>query len=151
MNYTVSEKSICLKPDFDFDLGQTVDCGQAFRWRENDGVFSAVTGKTVIKCSQHGKELIFFDCTESTFKEVVFPYFDFGTDYEAVKSVLREDESLRKAIDYCGGIRILRQEPWEALCSFIISQNNNIPRIKGIIERLKTIIIPSPPPKPSPD
>ena len=73
---------------------------------------------------------------EAEFEEIWRRYFDLDRDYSAVCERLKADEYMRAAVTEFPGIRILRQEPWEALCSFIISQNNNIPRIKGIIDRL---------------
>ena len=63
-------------------------------------------------------------------------YFDLTTDYDAIRRTLSLDPTLKHAITFAPGIRILRQDPWEALCCFIISQNNNIKRIKGIVQRL---------------
>lgn len=74
--------------------------------------------------------------SEEDFLNVWADYFDLSTDYGAVKIRLSADETLRKACEFAGGIRLLKQDKWECLCSFIISQNNNIPRIKGIISRL---------------
>ena len=73
---------------------------------------------------------------EKTFLDTWIEYFDLNTDYGELKKRFSKDETLSKACEYAGGIRILKQNSWEALSSFIISQNNNIPRIKGIIGRL---------------
>ena len=70
------------------------------------------------------------------FDQIWFSYFDLKRDYSALCERFRADAVMRQALDACPGIRILHQEPWEAICSFIISQNNHIPRIKGIIGRL---------------
>ncbi len=127
-----------------FSLADTLDCGQCFRWETEDnrtfrgchnGHFLTVSQKT--SCPSQGETEVFFHNTSrGEFEEVWRPYFDLDTDYQAMQQVFRNDPTLSLACDYAGGIRILRQEPWEALCSFIISQNNNIPRIKGIIGRL---------------
>lgn len=126
-----------------FSLADTLDCGQCFRWETEDGFtfrgchaghFLTVTQQPT---ADHGEtELFFHHTTREKFETVWRPYFDLDTDYETMQQVFRNDPTLSLACDYAGGIRILRQEPWEALCSFIISQNNNIPRIKGIIARL---------------
>ena len=118
-----------------FSPALTLDCGQSFRWKQEGSNFSGVAyGKKLI-LEQNENKLIFHGCTEEDFNSVWKNYFDLETDYEKILSQY-DDEYLKAAVAEYSGIRILRQEPWEALCSFIISQNNNIPRIKGIIERL---------------
>jgi len=118
-----------------FDVGLSVDCGQAFRWvKKEDGSFHGVIFKKAVDIVQNGNEIIFKNSDEETFKNVFEPYFDLDRDYEKICAGF-DDKYLKKACEKYSGIRILHQEPWEALCSFIISQNNNIPRIKGIIER----------------
>ena len=119
------------------DLAQTLDCGQAFRWSvDADGVWSAVVGKRVCRVAQKDDSITFFDCDEQFFCEFYKKYFDIDRDYGEVLSAISENEILKNASDVASGIRILRQDAWETICSFIISQNNNIPRIKGIIDRL---------------
>ena len=118
-----------------FDLGLSLDCGQAFRWYYKDEKWHGVAYGKQLTVQQTNNEIIFYNCTESDFNEIWKDYFDFNLDYEKILSSYN-DEHLITAVNEYNGIRILRQEPWEALCSFIISQNNNIPRIKGIIERL---------------
>ena len=120
-----------------FNLDVTLDCGQAFRWKQNDdfswtGVVKGI--ETTIKETPDGYR--FYGITEQQFNDVFFDYFDFGRDYTQIVKTLHEDKHLAKAIDRYGIIRILNQDTWETLCSFIISACNNIPRIKGIIERL---------------
>ncbi|MBQ9769516.1 MAG: DNA-3-methyladenine glycosylase 2 family protein [Clostridia bacterium] len=80
--------------------------------------------------------MILYDTSEEDFLNIWKDYFDLDRDYGEIIEVISENEVLKAASGFAGGIRILRQDPWEALCSFIISQNNNIPRIKGIVERL---------------
>ena len=80
--------------------------------------------------------LLFHNTTPEVFSSFWEHYFDLDTDYTHIKQLLSQDAILRDAIHYAPGIRILRQDGWEALCGFIISQNNNIKRIKGIVERL---------------
>ena len=118
------------------NLGVTLDCGQAFRWKKNDddswtGVVRGI--ETTVKETQDG--LRFYGITKQQFEDIFFDYFDFGRDYDRVLKALSRDETMDFAVKKYGTIRILRQEPWEALCSFIFSACNNIPRIKGIIER----------------
>ncbi|MBQ8766499.1 MAG: DNA-3-methyladenine glycosylase 2 family protein [Clostridia bacterium] len=118
-----------------FNLGLSLDCGQAFRWSFADDMWQGVAFGRFIKLQQTDNQLIIHNCTEDDFNSIWKHYFDFELDYEKILSSY-DDEYLITAVKEYNGIRILRQEPWEALCSFIISQNNNIPRIKGIIERL---------------
>lgn len=119
-----------------FDPDQTLDCGQSFRWEKMGDTWQGVAFGRRLALKQEGEELV-FSCTPQEFESLWRGYFDLDTDYDAIRRELSVmDPVLEKACAYAGGIRILRQEPWEALCSFIISQNNNIPRIKGIIQRL---------------
>ena len=122
------------RPD-NFDLNLTLDCGQAFRWHYKDDKWHGVAFGTPLSIQQTENEIIFFDCNENDFNNIWKAYFDFDLDYKKIVSSYN-DEHLKTATQEYKGIRILQQEPWEALCSFIISQNNNIPRIKGIIHRL---------------
>ena len=120
-----------------FDLAQTLDCGQAFRWVEcTPGVWEGAAFGKFLRLSQQG-EGVLFHCSQEEFETVWRSYFDLGADYEAKRAALsRLSPALAEAAAFAPGIRILRQEPWEALCSFIVSQNNHIPRIKGILQRL---------------
>lgn len=120
-----------------FDLGLTLDCGQAFRWSiAEDGGFEGIAMGKYLKIKQNGSDLVFYNTTEAEFKDIWQNYFDLERDYNEILNRAKNHELLSKITENCGGIRLLRQDPWEALCSFIISQNNNIPRIKGIIDRL---------------
>lgn len=121
-----------------FDLAQTLDCGQAFRWKiQNDSSFIGVAYGKLITLKKDGDTLTVYGATEDEFEQIWRKYFDLDLDYGKIKSNLSQlHPVLKEAAEFAPGIRILNQEPWEALCSFIISQNNNIPRIKGIIERL---------------
>ncbi len=117
-----------------FNIALSLDCGQAFRWAEKEGKWHGVAFGKALTVSQIENRLI-LDCSQEDFEKIWRDYFDFDYDYEKITASYN-DEHLQKAVSEYSGIRILRQEPWEALCSFIISQNNNIPRIKGIVERL---------------
>ena len=124
-----------------FSLSDTLDCGQAFRWEQTaENAFSGIHRGKNLTVSQNGDTVRFWGVTEEEFSDVWAVYFDLDTDYNAMKAVFSADPTLKKACRFCGGIRLLRQDPWEALCSFIISQNNNIPRIKGIVGRAKYIL-----------
>ena len=119
-----------------FDPDQTLDCGQSFRWEKNGDIWQGMAFGRKLTLQKDGEELL-LSCSPEEYETLWRRYFDIDTDYPAIRQELsRLNPVLAKACTYAGGIRILRQEPWEALCSFIISQNNNIPRIKGIIQRL---------------
>lgn len=120
-----------------FDLALTLDCGQAFRWvQTGDDEWHGVafSRPLTLRKTENGIELI--GTNEADFENIWKPYFDLDRNYDALCERFKQDEHLKKAVEECYGIRLLKQEPWEALCSFIISANNNIPRIKGIIDRL---------------
>lgn len=119
----------------DFDLKETLDCGQSFRWEENaDSSFSGTVYGRKITVSIAGDDLYI---TGESDEEIWNDYFDLNLDYGKIKDTLsKKHPVLKQAAKYAPGIRVLKQEPFETLCSFIISQNNNIPRIKGIIKRL---------------
>ena len=120
-----------------FDLALSLDCGQAFRWeKDENGVFSGVAFGKIMRAKQENGKIDFYSTNETDFNNIFRRYLDIDRDYKKITDSYSGDRFLSAAVKEYSGIRILRQEPWEALCSFIISQNNNIPRIKGIIKRL---------------
>ncbi len=130
MNYTVSNIS-CL------DLVETLDCGQAFRWQPlEDGSWQGVAFGKMQRVGFADGVLTFYDTTAEEYEKIWRKYFDIDRDYDGIEELLKSDETLHTMYTACRGVRVLNQEPWETLCSFIISQNNNIKRIKGIISRL---------------
>ena len=138
MEYKKTERGIEIKIGKCFDLKNTFDCGQCFRWNENaDGSFSGIVGKKYAKVFRDGDFVVIENATESDYKNIWENYFDLETCYDDIrKEIVLLDSRLECAVESINGMRILNQNAWEALCSFIISQNNNIPRIKGIVERL---------------
>lgn len=119
------------------DLALTLDCGQAFRWQQQaDGSWSGVVKGVYLNISKHGDTFILKNTTKSDFENIWLDYFDFNKDYTAICNTLKQDSLLAPTVDAYYGIRILNQDSWEALCSFVISQQNNIKRIKGIIDKL---------------
>lgn len=137
MRYTAKNNTIYVSEIYPFSLRDTLDCGQCFRFSEEErGVFRGVALGRVLTIRQEGDVLLLDNCTPEEWETVWAPYFDLRADYTEIHRACACDPILAAAANAAGGIRILRQEPWEALCSFIISQNNNIPRIKGIISRL---------------
>ena len=121
-----------------FELKDIFDCGQCFRWnKEDDGSYTGVFKGNVLNVSKNDKEITFKGICKGNIKDVVEEYFDLNRDYEKIKEELSKiDENMKTSIEYGKGIRILNQDLFETIISFIISANNNIPRIKGIIERL---------------
>ena len=121
-----------------FELKDIFDCGQCFRWnKEQDGSYIGIVKNNVIKVSKNGNEIFFKSVGEDDLKNLATYYFDLDRDYDKIKLELSKiDDNMKKSIEYGKGIRILNQDLWETIISFIISANNNIPRIKGIIERM---------------
>ncbi len=119
-----------------FTLNDTFLCGQCFRWeKDENGIFYGVVGNAAVKMYYHDEKTIYL---ESSNPDLIYwsRYLNFSNDYNMVEEKLWSDERLRPCIEKGRGIRILRQELWETIISFIISANNNIPRIKKIINKL---------------
>ena len=123
----------------DFDLDRIADSGQCFRWRKDDsGAYRIIHKGHCLKIRSLGNAMFRLSCSEDEYRRVWHDYFDFGENYRSVRERVsrEEDPFLADACEYGKGIRILRQDPWEMLVSFIISQNKNIPAIKKSIELL---------------
>ncbi len=114
------------------------ECGQCFRWnQETDGSYTGVFENNVLNVTLENGQIIFQGICDGNIQEIVTSYFDLDRDYRKIQENLSKiDEPLKTSIQYGKGIRLLNQNLWETIISFIISANNNIPRIKGIIERL---------------
>lgn len=140
----------------DFNLDHIFDCGQCFRWeRQPDGSYTGIARGKIVNMRYERKDfdkefagkakaaagrLIIDNCTEEDFQKIWRPYLDLDRDYGKIKERLsRGDPVMERAVKHGDGIRILRQELWETILSFIISQNNHIPRIKGCIEKLAAL------------
>ena len=126
------------------DLDKTFDCGQCFRFEKvnnsrHQSEWGGVAFGRYVSFAEEDDKLYIYNSTEKEFEGLWRRYLDLDTDYLAIdRDILSrsDSEALKNAVAYGHGIRILRQEPWETVCSFIISQNNNIPRIKKIIRAL---------------
>ncbi len=127
-----------IKNQDSFELEDIFECGQCFRWnKEEDLSYTGVIKNGVINVNKSGNKIIFKGICDGELKDVVEDYFDLSRDYSKIKMKLSEiDSYMKTSVEYGKGIRILNQDLWETIISFIISANNNIPRIKGIIERL---------------
>ena len=134
----MKEQKYIIKHSNSFELKDIFECGQCFRWNEqDDGSYIGVFGENVLNVRKINNEIIFTGICKENIKTTVEEYFDLNRNYENIKNKLSNiDENMKKSIEYGKGIRILNQDLWETIISFIISANNNIPRIKGIIERL---------------
>lgn len=134
----MKEQKLELKNIKSFNLEHIFECGQCFRWNKNeDGSYTGVVKKNVINIKMIGKDVYVESYGADDLKELFDYYFDMDRDYETIKNELQKiDSNMRRSILYGEGIRLLNQDLWETIISFIISANNNIPRIKGIIERI---------------
>ena len=119
-----------------FEPKDIFECGQCFRWnREVNGSYTGVFHKNVLNVEKQGEKIIFTGNCEDISE--INDYFDLKRNYKTIIQKLEiVDDNLKNSISYGKGIRILNQDLWETIISFIISANNNIPRIKGIIERI---------------
>ena len=134
----MKEKIYVIKNQDSFELEDIFECGQCFLWnKEEDSSYTGVIKNGVINVKKLGNEIIFKGICDKEIKDIVEDYFDLTRDYSKIKKQLSEiDTYMKTSVEYGKGIRILNQDLWETIISFIISANNNIPRIKGIIERL---------------
>ena len=134
----VKKQEYIINKQNSFELKDIFECGQCFRWNEQeDGSYTGIIKDGIINVKKENGVIIFTGMCNGKLKEIVEEYFDLNRDYEQIKKELSNiDEYLKTSIEYGKGIRILNQDLWETIISFIISANNNIPRIKGIIERL---------------
>ncbi len=129
----------------EYDLEKTMECGQCFRYEripadETVKEYQTVVGNLLIDvCQTKPGELIFFDLTDEDFERVAAQYFALTHNLSEIKENIKahtDSKWLGEAADASAGIAILKQDPWEALVSFIISQNNNIPRIRKIVREI---------------
>lgn len=137
MKIEATENGIAVYEISGLSLPETLDCGQCFRWKKNSaGNWCGVVKGIYKEIRQEENGITILNTSEDEFNSVWYDYFDFGTDYDKLKDEFSVNETLRDACKFAPGIRVLHQEPWEAFITFMISQNNNIARIKGIVERL---------------
>ena len=125
--------------DDDFDLPKIADSGQCFRWtRTGEHAFRIPHGQNCLNITQIAEGRYQLDCTDEEFRTLWRPYFDLDENYSAIRRRIdaKTDPFLYRAAEAQKGIRILRQDPWEATVSFIISQNRNIPAIRRSVELL---------------
>ena len=124
----------------DFDPVHIFECGQCFRWvRQPDNSFTGVVRGKVANISYQDGTLVIKNSSLKDFQDIWFEYLDLGRDYGEIKALLDKDEHMKKAIEYGYGIRILKQDLWEVLISFIISANNRIPMIMKTVAAMSKL------------
>ncbi len=127
-----------------FDVSKVFDCGQSFRFdrvesTRHENEFAGCACGKYISVAQDGERLYIYNITLDEYYERFEHFLALDRDWGEIDRdilSLSDNPTLKEAVEVSSGIRILKQEPWEAICSFIISQNNNIPRIKKIIAAL---------------
>lgn len=135
-NVNQYEEGIIFRNVNDFELKHIFDCGQCFRWNEDkDGSYIGVACGRAVRVIKNGNDVLI---KGGSIQDVEFwiNYFDLNTDYGSIKQKLSEDEILKEAVKHGDGIRILNQEPFEVVISFIISANNRISMIKKAVENI---------------
>lgn len=122
----------------DFDLDKIAFCGQCFRAKRfDDGMFRFIIGEDVLYIKKEGDTEFLISCDEKKWEEVWHPYFDLSRDYHSIRTKKDYSEGfVSRAIDCGRGLRILKQDKWEMLITFIISQRKSIPAIAGAVEKL---------------
>ncbi len=136
------ENGLFLENVDDFDAKHIFECGQCFRWgKEEDGSYTGIAyGKVInVKSDYENKEVTILNTDMDEFRTIWFDYFDLGRDYSKIKIKLSADPIVKTAIGYGEGIRILKQQPWEVLVSYIISANNRIPMISKSVNILSEL------------
>lgn len=138
MKLDIKEQKYIIKNCKSFELKDIFECGQCFRWnKQEDGSYTGVFKRNVLNVKSKNNQIIISGICQEDIEKVCMDYFDLNRNYEEIKSKLSKvDNYMQESIKYGAGIRILNQDLWEMIISFIISANNNIPRIKKIIEKM---------------
>lgn len=138
MMYIEDNNKIIITDINSFNIKETLECGQCFRFYEKEkDLYAIVAFGKVLYVKQDKNTTKLYPCTLEEFLNIWINYFDLERDYcEIKKDLIKNDKIMEMAIDYAKGIRILNQDPFECLISFIISQNNRIPMIKKVIENI---------------
>ena len=119
-----------------FNLAQILDCGQCFRWAGEGGEYTGIAHGRQLRLEMAGDSLTLKDTTLEEFEYIWKDYFDLNRDYSQIRQLYATDASLAMAVEFSPGLRVMRQDPWETLVTFILSQNSNIPRIKKMVAAL---------------
>ena len=135
MQISYDEGNVVLTEVRDFDLAQTLECGQCFHFKKlAEQEYAVCAFHRLLRIRQEKDSVILFDTTMQDYEMIWRDYFDFGRDYGRIKAaLLQTDDTLKEAVETMQGVHILQQEFFETLISFIISQNKQIPHIKKIV------------------
>ena len=135
MNLEVKNNDLWVNGLKDFEIGQTLECGQSFHFEKINAAYLVIAHNRMLKVSQVDNEtVVFYDTTISEFEDIWMKYFDLDRDYGSIKNkLLEKDDKLKAAIDEMSGVRIMNQDFFEMLISFIISQNKQILHIKKLV------------------
>ena len=126
-----------LKIKNNFDLKSTITCGQIFRFIEDGNNYTIIVKDRVIYLKQDGDYIIIESSKEEGLEEFIYDYFDLNRDYEKIENdIIKKDKKLKEAIDFSKGLRMIHQDPFETLISYIISQNNRVPSIANALKLL---------------
>lgn len=136
-NIEVFQDYLVIKQVKNFKLKHIFECGQVFRFEEiEDNDFIVIAFGKVIEFKEDGEDIIVYNTTEEEFNNIWIDYLDLKRDYSAIKSELSKDNLLKQSIEFGYGVRVLNQDPFEMLISFIISARNNIPSIKRTVNKI---------------
>ncbi len=136
-NVKFEDDKVIIEGVKNFNIKQILECGQCFRWDKiTDENYIVVAFGRVIEILQNNDEVIIYNSNEEDFNNIWLNYFDLERNYDDIKDVLAKDEILRKSVEFGYGIRILNQDPFEMLISFIISARNSIPSIMKTIKKI---------------
>ncbi|GAB6169114.1 DNA glycosylase [Clostridium carnis] len=131
------KNSAILKEVKNFNIKQILECGQCFRWEKiTDTNYIVIAYERVIEILQNDDEVVILNTNEEDFNNIWIKYFDLERNYDSIKEELSKDEILKKSVEFGYGIRILNQDPFEMLISFIISARNSIPSIKKTVKKI---------------
>ena len=134
------KNSVIVENVKDFDPVHVFECGQCFRWlRQSDGSYNGVVGGRAVNVKYDDGNLVIYNSSVNDFTDLWCDYFDLGRDYTKIKSLLKKDRIMQEAVEFGYGIRLLNQDIWETLISFILSANNRIPMIMKTVAAISKV------------
>ena len=138
MKYSFCDGNLVLNEYDGFVISQTLECGQCFRFEKiSDEDYIVIAKEKILHAYKKDNDIVFENTSKEDFENIWLDYFDFKRDYNQIKELLSsKDETVKNAVKYAPGIRILNQDFFECLISFIISQNNRIPMIKKVVSNI---------------